>query len=148
MKPLTTRVVPPMPALLALVLALGTGPFALADDPCADANEAAQKVTSALTASLTDATEGSAFAVKAAEKAGIAIAYDITYSVDGVVVAKARAEGSPADKLTGWNGYMDLAAKATGPQVDLTWDTGGSHCCKCQFTIVASGKKFRAAARK
>src|SRR5262249_26849589 len=97
---------------------------ALADDPCADAEIGTNKIARTLENSIGSATRPKgAFVVKRtpANPDVYADRFDIAYAVGRKIVARV-----PVVKTTEtfW-GYPGLEIRASGNNLEVTWDTGG-----------------------
>jgi len=128
---------------LATTLSVATSPAAQPlpdDEPCSETKTSTDKLAEAMSVSAGSAAiKGGTFSVKRTNAAtGNAAKFEMAYVVSGKTIATASiVKGSP---LWDQDSYLELE----GRRGDLTvsWSSGGSGCCACDYTITAGPRGF------
>ena len=113
-----------------------------ADDECSDMKVATDNLGRALSASAKSKTlAGGTFVVKRTPDNAHdtnATNYEIAYVVSGATVASTSLKkGSPQ-----WDEYSYLEVATNRGTLNVSWQTGGSRCCFCWYTVAAGRGGF------
>jgi uncharacterized protein len=110
------------------------------DEPCSYMKTYTEKLAEVLSMSAGSAAiKGGTFSVKRTNAVtGNAAKFEMTYVVSGKTIATASVvKGSP---LWDQDSYLELEGRRG--DLGVSWSSGGSRCCVCDYTITAGPRGF------
>jgi hypothetical protein len=140
-------------AYLLFVVAAGIAPFAdaYAEDPCMFPTEAAKALTRSFENSVPPRSRPGVFkavVVRGSDNLydkyhGVkmvvqenAVQYRISYEIDGKKIVSVDLRKPKLESI-------DVRVEGDGKRLELTWDSGGSGCCTCDYLISANKQGFK-----